>query len=294
VSDRTGRNLRTRVAAGAVLALLALLASACGSDPARGTAGPLVVAAASDLLPAFTLLGEEFERTTGHRVVFSFGSSGLLAQQLIEGAPMDVYASASANFVDRVLAAGVGDPATRTTYAFGRLVIWSTPERWSAADGWDTLTDVALDPDVRSVAIANPEHAPYGSAARQALEQAGVAGAIGPRLVFGENVTDAQRLVATGNADVGIIALSLATAADAPDGPGVGGRWVLIDEALHAPLQQELIVIARDDERAAVARAFVAFLASSDGRTVMRRSGFLLPGDAADGTTGPASSRSVR
>jgi molybdate transport system substrate-binding protein len=282
------RVVRSRRAAGAALALLL---GGCGA-PTSGNGGdaaaqsPLVVAAAADLLPAFTQLGQDFERTTGQRVVFSFGSSGLLAQQLLEGAPMDLYASASATFVERLLAAGIGEPDTRTTYAFGRIVIWSTAERWNAGEGWDTLADLASDSTIRTVAIANPEHAPYGLAARQALEAAGVADVLAPRLVFGENVADAQRLVATGNADVGIIALSLAIAAGGADASGpahrspLRGRWVLVDAALHAPLQQDMLVVARDPQRAAQARAFVAFVASPEGRAVMRQYGFRLPQDA--------------
>lgn len=291
---RIGRTLRTRIAIGAVVTISTTGCTVTNAGTIDGgREAPLVVAAASDLMPAFTLLGRQFEEASGHPVVFAFGSSGLLAQQLIEGAPMDVYASASASFVDRVLAAGVGDAGTRTTYAFGRLVIWSTPARWDAVGGWGTLTDLAGDPGVRSIAIANPEHAPYGLAARQSLESAGLIEAIAPRLVFGENVADAQRLVATGNADVGIIALSLAIAADGADDPGARGSWILVDPELHDPLRQDLIVTTRDAERAKVAHAFVAFVASPEGRTVMHRAGFLLPGDptAPSGASSASSAR---
>lgn len=271
----------------APLAAVAILLPACGTSASDGPGtdqGPgvdadtltLIVAGAADLRPAFTELGASFEERTGVPVTFSFGSSGLLAQQLIEGAPMDVYASADAAFVDRVLDAGVGDAASRTTYAIGRITIWSRTSAWG---GWSTLADVAADPDVRIIAIANPEHAPYGRAAKQALEAAGVWDDVRPRLVFGENISDTQRLAATGNADVAIVALSLAFTADAAqgaDGPS-DGRWVLIDDALHAPLRQDLIVTATAPHRIAAAERFLAHLASEEGQTVMRRSGFVRP-----------------
>lgn len=257
----------------AVFAGMALLVSGCGSDAGAVTAGePLLIAGASDLMPAFTVLGEGFEQATGEQVVFNFGSSGQLAQQLIEGAPMDLYASANVSFVEQVLDAGVGDPDTQATYAFGRITIWSPDDAWG---DWVSLEDVAADEDIDVIAIANPEHAPYGLAAREALETAGLWDTVEPKLVFGENISDTQRLAATGNADVAIIALSLALAADEAG----DGTWVLLDEELHEPLQQDLVVVAEDPDRAALANAFIDYVNSEDGRQVMRRFGFLLPGE---------------
>jgi molybdate transport system substrate-binding protein len=276
-------------------AALALLSTSCaaagtGSDPGApptdatddevaaspAEAGDLVIAGASDLNPAFTLLGEMFEEETGTDVVFDFGSSGQIAQRIIEGQPVDLFASANAGFVDQVVDAEVGDPGTRLTYAFGRIVLWADDARWR---DWDTIEAAVADDEVRNFAIANPEHAPYGMAGRQALVAAGVLDAVDERLVLGENVSDTQRLIETGNADVGIIALSLAVAADERD----VGEWSLIDASLHEPLQQDLVVTTDDPERAARAAEFVAFVASEDGREVMRRFGFLLPGEELDG-----------
>jgi molybdate transport system substrate-binding protein len=262
-----------QVRAGAALAGLALLVSACGTTAQAVTADePLLIAGASDLLPAFTVLGERFEEATGERVVFTFGSSGQLAQQLIEGAPMDLYASANAAFVEQVLDAGVGDPETQATYAFGRITIWSPDDAWR---DWRTLDELAADAAIRTVAIANPEHAPYGLAAKQAFESAGLWDAVEDELVYGENISDTQRLAATGNADVAIVALSLALAADEAG----DGTWVLLDDALHAPLQQDLVVTAADPDRAALANEFIEHVNSEAGRQVMRRFGFTLPGE---------------
>ena len=250
-------------------------AGATDGEPSAASAeaaGDLLVAGASDLRPAFELLGDRFTEDTGIEVVFDFGSSGQLAQRIIEGQPVDVFASADAGYVDQVLAAGVGDRDTRVTYASGRVVVWSDDAGWG---GWETLEDVVADPDVVNVAIANPDHAPYGVAAEEALLATGTHDAVEDRLVFGENISDTQRLVETGNADVGIIALSLAIAADERD----VGVWFLLDEDLHEPLQQDLVVTATDPDRAADAAAFAAFVDGEDGRAVMRRFGFLLPGE---------------
>jgi molybdate transport system substrate-binding protein len=254
-----------------LIGLVALVLAGC--DAGAGAAAPeepLLVAGAADLMPAFEELGERFEQETGEDVTFVFGSSGQLAQQIIEGAPMDVFASANVEYVEEVVAAGRGDASTQTTYAFGRITIWSRGDAWG---GWSDLRDLAEDPGVTNLAIANPDHAPYGTAAREAFMTRGLWDELEGRLVFGENIADTQRLAASGNADAAVVALSLALAADQRD----EGAWVLIDDALHEPLQQELVVVAEDPDRAELAARFVAFVDGEDGRAVMRRYGFLLP-----------------
>ncbi len=255
-----------------LVVLAALVATSACSAGSTGRADELLVAAASDLRPAFEELGRRFEADTGTAVTFDFGSSGQLAQRVIEGAPFDLFASANVTFVDQVLDQGVGDASTRRTYAFGRIVIWASDDRWA---GWEQLEDLAGDETIMNVAIANPEHAPYGAAAEEALRATGTWDDVRDRLVLGENISDTQRLVETGNADVGILALSLALASDER---GVG-RWVLVDEGLHAPLEQQLVVTAADPRQATLAEAFAELVASEGGREVMRRSGFLLPGE---------------
>lgn len=259
------------------LLVTVLVISGCGelADPAsEALTGDraLLVAAAADLRPAFEEIAELFATETGHEVIFDFGSSGQLAQRIIEGAPVDVYASASSSFVDQVLASGVGDRETKATYAFGRITIWSMAETWG---GWTDLAELVADPDVVFLAIANPEHAPYGLAARQALVSAGLWETVEPRLVLGENISDTQRLADTGDADAAIVALSLAIAA------GDRGEWVLIDEAFHEALEQVLIVVTDDPLRDEAATAFAAFVNEPAGRDVMTRFGFVLPGEVA-------------
>jgi molybdate transport system substrate-binding protein len=262
------------LAAGVVVLVLAGCAATSPTPRADGEA-ELLVAAASDLRPAFEELGGLFAAAGGGEVTFDFGSSGQLAQRIREGAPFDVFASADVAYVDDVIGAGIGDAATQRTYAYGRLVIWAPEERWA---DWHDLGDLAEDGGITNLAIANPDHAPYGRAAQEALTTTGALDAVRDRLVLGENISDTQRLVETGNADVGIIALSLAIAAEER---GVG-RWVEVDDDLHAPLQQDLVVTATDPGRAAAARAFVDLVASDAGREVMRRYGFLIPDDGDD------------
>lgn len=266
------RHARVRWLLIAVATTGSLLAGCDRGEEAVTEAQPLLVAAAADLRPAFTALGDSFEAATGEEVTFSFGSSGQLAQQLLQGAPMDLFASANEAYVERVVEGGIGDPATQRTYAFGRLVLWSRAE---AGGKWEDLDALAADAGLTNLAIANPEHAPYGQAAADALRSAGVLEQLQPKLVYGENVADTQRLAATGNADAAIIALSLAIAAD----DAGGGRWTLLDERLHDPLEQRLVVTTDDPARATVAARFIAHVTGAQGREVMRRFGFLLEGE---------------
>lgn len=259
-------NARWRAGIAAVMCGLLVVAGCGGDDGASSSAGgAITVAAASDLRFAFEELGELFTADTGVEVTFSFGSSGQLREQIINGAPFDLFASANVEFVDQVIDAGRGDPDTKADYAIGRIVLWS-PAGVDLPASIDELTD----PRFRRIAIANPEHAPYGQAAEQALETAGVLDEVRDRLVFGENISDALRIAQSGNADVGIVALSLVITGDHP--------YVLLDEDLHDPLRQALVVTgtgAKGDD----ARRFAEFLASSAGREIMVRYGFALPGE---------------
>lgn len=256
-----------------IVAAVGLLVASCASSE-EPTGGPLVgdhalvVAAASDLRPAFEEIGAMYTAETGDEVIFDFGSSGQLAQRILEGASVDVYASADAGFVDRVVEGGRGDPLTATAYALGRIVIWS---RADSGGSWETLEEVANDAGVRFVAIANPQHAPYGRAARQALQAAGAWEAVQPKLVLGENISDTHRLADAGEADVAIGALSLAIAA------GERGRWALVDDSLHDPLEQTLVVVADRPVRQVRAGEFVTFVNGPIGQAVLDRFGFSLP-----------------
>jgi molybdate transport system substrate-binding protein len=258
-----------RAGALALVTLALAVASACGDDQAT-SAGPMgiTVAAASDLRPAFEELGAEFTAQTGIPVTFSFGSSGQLREQILNGAPFDLFASANVEYVDQVVAAGRGIAETQVDYAYGRIVLWSPPGVPLPAAVEDLVA-----PGYRRIAIANPEHAPYGRAAREALEAAGVWSQVQERLVYGENVSDALRIASSGNADVGIVALSLAIAAGSP--------YTLVPAELHEPLRQALVVTSTG-ATGAPARRFAELVSSPAGRAVMARYGFVLPGEAAE------------
>jgi molybdate transport system substrate-binding protein len=251
----------------ALLVPFALSGAAAGCKrPAEEPA--LAVAAAADLTAAFGELGAVFERETGRRVAFSFGSTGLLAKQIEEGAPFRVFAAASVAHVDRVVGRGACLGETKAVYARGALAIYRAE---GAPTRPRTLADLA-DPAVARVAIANPEHAPYGAAAVDALRRAGLWDAVKGKLVHGENVRQALQFAATGNADVAIVARSLEGTSP--------GEFVPVDIAAHAPIEQAIVVCrgAGPDDRAdADARAFTKLVASPAGRAILARHGFLEP-----------------
>lgn len=222
------------------------------------------VAAAADLASAFTEIGAAFEKETGTRVVFTFGSTGLLSKQILEGAPFDVFAAANVSFVDEVTQGGKCDKETKALYGRGRLAVWS-----KKGDAPKTLEDLK-DPRYQKIAIANPEHAPYGKAAKEALASAGVWDAVASRVVFGENVQQTLQFAQTENADVAIVALSLAIVSE--------GSYFVIDEGAHKPLDQAMVVCA-DGKKRERAASFEAFVNSEKGREIMKRYGFLLPGE---------------
>lgn len=225
---------------------------------------PLLVAAASDLQFAFAEIGELFEAETGQPVTFTFGSTGNLATQIENGAPYDIFAAANVSFVDRLSDLGLLIPETQQLYAQGRIVLVVNRQAGIQAT---TLADLT-DPAITRVAIANPDHAPYGQAAKEALQSAGVWESIQEKLVLGENVSQTLQFVQTSDAPVGIVALSIA------DVPEVTGTLLPAD--LHEPINQALAVI-KNTPREEPARAFIDFVNSPAGREIMKSYGFLLP-----------------
>ena len=242
------------------------LALGCSRAPVART---MKVAAAADLAIAFKDAGDAFEKKSGTHVTFTFGSTGNLAKQIEDGAPYDLFASANAAFADEVVREGVCDGSTKAPYARGRIVVWTKSDAKIAPPA--TLADLA-DARFAKIAIANPEHAPYGTAAEQALESAGVWAAVKPKLVYGENVQQTLEFAQSGNVDAAIIAMSLATVAQ-------GGQTLTIDEAAHKPIDQVLVVCGRGGN-ADGAKAFTAFLSAPEGRAIMQRYGFTLPGES--------------
>jgi molybdate transport system substrate-binding protein len=253
----------------AVVVVVACLTGACSDDkPSTGGRRVVKVAAASDLTAAFAEIAKVFEAKTGIQVVNDFGSSGLKARQIKEGAPVDLFAAANVKFVDDVVAAGKCDGATKAMYGRGKIVMW-------VRDGKPvpgSLADLA-DPKYQKVAIANPDHAPYGKAAMEAMQKVGTWTALdsGGRLILGEDIAKTFRYAQTGDADVAIVALSLSIVAK-------GGTAVPIPDDLHDPIDQALVVCGKAGNTAE-AKELATFLGAPDGRTIMKKFGFVLPGE---------------
>ena len=256
-------NLLRALCAAAVAVLAGIAVSAAPHAPSV----VLTVFAASDLGPAFKRIVPQFERKSRVRITLVLGSTGMLAQQIRNGAPADVFFAANETFVRQLSSERLTLQSSEAVYARGRVAVVALK---TAGVHVDSLTDLA-DPRVRRVAIANPQHAPYGLAAKQALEATGLWTVVGPKLVFGENAQQAVQFVRSGSAEAGIVARSVS---DTPD-----LTWHLVDERFHAPLDQVAVVLARAKEPRTAA-SFIEFVNSADGRSVMRQFGFLLPGES--------------
>ena len=224
----------------------------------------LTVAAASDLTAAFAEIGREFESTHKIKVIFVFGSTGMLTRQIENGAPMDLFAAASVAYVNQLEQKGLIVPDTKTIYARGRITLWTTFDSPVAVE---TISDLTR-PEIKRIAIANPDHAPYGLAAKQALESAGVWETVKPKLVYGDNIRQTLQYAETGNVDVSIVALSLSRQSK--------GRWTMVPEQLHQPIDQGLAVIKSTHNEQA-ARAFATFVNGPRGREILGKYGFAFP-----------------
>jgi molybdate transport system substrate-binding protein len=257
-----------------VLVVGALLSAACGpvvpttvvpiSSPSRER--ELVVFAASDLQFALAEASSAFAVAGHPKPTISFGSTGTLSQQIENGAPADLFFAADEAYLVALEQKGLVLSGTRQLYALGQIVLIERT-------GLSPVTGIADlgRSDVRRVAIANPDHAPYGRAAREAMMRAGLWPTIQTRLVLGENVSQTFQFVRTGNADAGVVALSLALGTP-------GTRYSVIDAALHDPIAQSVGVIARTRQPAA-ASDFLAFVNGPIGRPIMKKFGFALPGE---------------
>lgn len=233
-------------------------------------AGEVTIAAASDLNFAFKELVAEFEKSTGHKVKLSLGSSGNFFAQIQNGAPYDLYFSADIRYPRKLVERDHAVADSLYSYAIGRIVLW-VPTRSTLNVDQQGLKAL-LDSAAKKIAIANPKHAPYGRAAVAAMEHAKVYESVKDRLVLGENISQAAQFVESGAADVGIIALSLALA---PPMKAAGRYWEIPTET-HPPIEQAAVVLTAGKNRDE-AQAFLSFIRGVEGQAIMQRYGFVVP-----------------
>jgi molybdate transport system substrate-binding protein len=226
----------------------------------------LTVAAAADLQPAMTEIAGRFEKQSAARVKLSFGSSGNFFAQIQNGAPYDLFFSADLDYPTKLEAAGLIEPGSLYRYATGKIALW-TPEG-AAIDVRKGLSVLTSD-TIKKIAIANPSHAPYGRAAEAALKSAGLWDSVSSKLVLGENIAQTAQFVQSGNADIGIVALSLVLA------PAMKGRgeYFVVPQDLYPPLRQAAVIV-RNAQHKDLARSFLQFVKSSEITAVLQRYGF--------------------
>jgi molybdate transport system substrate-binding protein len=247
--------------------LVALLLAAVW-PATQAAAEEITVAAAADLMFAFHDIAAGFQKTTGNTVKLSFGSSGDFFSQIQNGAPYDLFFSAYASYPRRL--GRLLEPGTLYEYAIGRIVVWvPNDSRLDLSRG----PQVLLDSKIGKIAIANPEHAPYGKAAVAAMRHADVYDKVIGKLVYGENIAQTAQFVQSGNADVGILALSLALAPSMKE----KGRYFIIPLSAYPSLSQAGAVL-KSSHKKREARQFLDFLREPEAVEIMARYGFLAPG----------------
>ncbi|MGB8323909.1 MAG: molybdate ABC transporter substrate-binding protein [Candidatus Acidiferrum sp.] len=237
------------------------------------------VAAAADLQFALTDLAAQYEKQSGTKVSISFGSSGNFFAQIENGAPFDIFFSADSEYPRKLEAAGLAEPGTLAIYAKGRIALWAPAG--SPFDFEKNGLSTLLDDKIQKLAIANPEHAPYGRAAVAALKQAGLYEQLKSKFVIGENISQAAQFVQSGSAQAGIVALSLALSPAMKDGQ----RW-LVPENLYPPLDQSVVILKSSTSKAA-AKAFLEFLHTVEAQSTLSRYGFTLPAGVAGKSAKP-------
>ncbi len=250
--------------------------------PPHAAAQNLTVAAASDLQAALPAVTAQFEKETGWHVVVAFGSSGNFFTQIQNGSPFDLFLSADIDYAKRLESAALIEPGSFHEYAIGRIVLWARKD--SGIDMTRGLK-IVQDARVRRIAIANPEHAPYGRAAVAALKHEGLYDAIQSKIVLGENISQAAQFVESGNAEVGIIALSLALA---PEAQKIGLHADL-PPGSYPPIEQAAVILKTSTNKP-LARQFLAFLEGPKTASILQTFGFETPA-AAQATPTPAKQR---
>lgn len=257
-----------RLYATAILAMSAtfLLSSGCSrqSPSDQANVSEITVAAAANLTDAFAEIAGAFTAQTGIRVTYSFAATADLAKQVENGGPFDVFAAADVEHVDDLVSKGLLVTDTREVYARGRLVLWKPPQ---SQVNLTRLEDVKAA-NVRFIAIAKPDVAPYGRAAIEALSALNLWGDVEAKAVYSQNVAQAKQYAASGNADLAFLPLALVK-------PGEG-QAIEVDAKLYQPINQAMAVVKASNRQPA-ARRFVDFVLSADGQAILERYGYLKP-----------------
>jgi molybdate transport system substrate-binding protein len=251
-----------------ILAIVMLTLSLNLASPTRA-ADEITIAAAADLTFAFKDIAAKFQAQTGDAVKLSLGSSGNFFSQIQNGAPYDLFFSADISYAQKLEAAGLIEPGTLYEYAIGKIVLWvPSDSKLDVSKGLAVLTD----PAIHKIAIANPQHAPYGRAAKAALEHEGLYDKIKDKIVLGENISQTAQFVQSGNADIGIVAFSLALAPTMKD----KGRYFEIPSDEYPVIEQAAVVL-KSSKKKDLAKQFIAFLKQPAMIEVMQRYGFVVP-----------------
>jgi molybdate transport system substrate-binding protein len=257
------------------LVLIALLTS-------NVQAAQLRVAVASNFLFPVKNLAHMFEAQSGHSLRISAGSTGKLYAQIVNGAPFDVFLAANSREPRRLETAGMIVPGSRFTYALGCLALWG-PQMAAAGEGLEAVLGSA---QLQRLAVANPVTAPYGAAAIEVLEKLDLHDALKERIIRGENVSQAYQYVASGAAQLGFVALSQIKSRPKAAITGSADRYWLVEPALYAPIQQQVVILKRAEGNVA-AHQFLDFLKSPAGRSAIEASGYGVEQDVATGVVKP-------
>jgi molybdate transport system substrate-binding protein len=249
---------------------LSVIAAALIGLPGVALSDQVHVAVAANFADCLEQLGTTFAESTGHNLVISRGSTGKHFAQISAGAPFDVFFAADSERPALLEAEGLTAPGSRFTYAIGGLLLWMPR---GETDSTQSVVEALKSPEYRHLAIANPRLAPYGLAAKQTLTSLGIWDELEPRLVMGQSVGQTWQFVATGNAQLGLVAQSqMVTSEDS------SGNWWIIDADLHAPIEQQAVLMlsaAKND----AANELMDFMRSPQARLIIKTCGYTLPED---------------
>ena len=248
----------------ATIGILLLMFGCRGTNDQQKAAQEITVAAAANLTEAFSEVAKQFTAKTGIRVVYSFGSTADLTKQIENGGPFDVFAAADVEHVDALNKEGLIVPDSQAVYARGRLVVW-IPQHSGAKI--NQIEDIA-SPDVKIIAIAKPDLAPYGRASVETLKVLNLWSQVEAKVVYGSNVSATKQYAMSGNADVAFIPLALVKKEE--------GQYLLVDERLHQPIDQAFAIV-RASRKQETARRFTDFVLSADGQAILQQFGYISP-----------------